>query len=234
MNLFCYCDDGIAVVKNLYKTATNMTDEIGYLTLLVKHNKVEDEIDHFYDKWETNNNVIDKWFATQAVHTNPKKSLEVVANLTKHFDFEIKNPNRFRSVIGAFAANNLPGFHQEDGKGYDLVTDWLIELDAINPQTTARVCTSFDNWKIFDEGRQRKIKQNLIKHQKNEPILSRERHISSLKNILVELKSVSYKDSYDIRAFKYREALRLSLEINQKFDIDNILDIIFKDFCIGK
>ncbi|MDG2474738.1 MAG: aminopeptidase N [Paracoccaceae bacterium] len=163
MNLFCYYDDGIAVVKNLYKTATNMTDEIGYLTLLVKHNKVEDEIDHFYDKWETNNNVIDKWFATQAVHTNPKKSLDVVANLTKHFAFEIKNPNRFRSVIGAFAANNLPGFHQEDGKGYDLVTDWLIELDAINPQTTARVCTSFDNWKIFDEGRQRKIKQNLLR-----------------------------------------------------------------------
>ena len=38
----------------------------------------------------------------------------------------------------------------------------------------------------------------------------------------------------DIVAFEYRRALNLSMEINQKFDIEKILDIIFKDFCIGK
>jgi len=77
-------------------------------------------------------------------------------------------------------------------------------------------------------------KQKLIKNQKNEPILSRERHISVMKKVLEELKSVDHSESLDVQAFKYREALRLSLEINQKFDIENILDIIFKDFCIGK
>jgi len=77
-------------------------------------------------------------------------------------------------------------------------------------------------------------KQKLIKNQKNEPILSRERHISVMKKVLEELKSVDHNESLDVQAFKYREALRLSLEINQKFDIENILDIIFKDFCIGK
>jgi len=80
----------------------------------------------------------------------------------------------------------------------------------------------------------KKIKQKLIKSEKNEPILSRERHINILKKVLLELKSINSKESLDIQAFKYREALRLSLEINQKFDIDDILDIIFKDFCIGK
>jgi len=80
----------------------------------------------------------------------------------------------------------------------------------------------------------KKIKQKLIKNQKNEPILSRERHLNIMKNVLLELKSIKSKESMDIMAFKLREALRISLEINQKFDIEDVLDIIFKDFCIGK
>ena len=78
------------------------------------------------------------------------------------------------------------------------------------------------------------ITQKLIKNQKNEPILSRERHLNIMKKVLFELKSIKTKDSLDIIAFKVREALRISLEINQKFDIEGVLDIIFKDFCIGK
>ena len=78
------------------------------------------------------------------------------------------------------------------------------------------------------------IKQKLLKKQKNEPILSRERHLSIMKKVLFELKSIKTKDSSDVIAFKIREALRISLEINQKFDIEGVLDIIFKDFCIGK
>ena len=79
-----------------------------------------------------------------------------------------------------------------------------------------------------------KIKQKLTKNQKNEPILSRERHLNIMKKVLFELKSIKTKDSLDIMAYKIREALRISLEINQKFDIEDVLDIIFKDFCIGK
>ena len=80
----------------------------------------------------------------------------------------------------------------------------------------------------------KKIKQKLIKSKKNEPILSRERHLNIMKKILFELKSIKSKESLDIMAFKIREALRISLEINQKFDIEDVLDIIFRDFCIGK
>ena len=79
-----------------------------------------------------------------------------------------------------------------------------------------------------------KITQNLIKNQKNEPILSRERHLNIMKKVLQELKTVNSKDNLDIMAFKFREALRISLEINQKFDIEDVLDMIFRDFCIGK
>ncbi|PQM58965.1 MAG: aminopeptidase N [Rhodobacteraceae bacterium] len=161
MDLFCHCDEGIETLKKLHRTAFNMTDEIGSLALLIKHDSIDTEADQFYEKWKLNNNVIDKWFSTQAVYTAPEKSFKVVSALTNHKSFKLQNPNRFRSLIGAFAANNFCGFHQSDGTGYKLVADWLIKLDRINPQTAARVCTAFDNWKLFDSERQIKMKKNL-------------------------------------------------------------------------
>jgi tRNA U34 5-carboxymethylaminomethyl modifying GTPase MnmE/TrmE len=80
----------------------------------------------------------------------------------------------------------------------------------------------------------KKSRERLVKNNKNEPIFSRERHIIAMKNALSILKSVNFNENLDIIAFKYREALSYSLEINQKFDIESVLDIIFKDFCIGK
>ena len=80
----------------------------------------------------------------------------------------------------------------------------------------------------------KKSKERLIKNKKNEPIFSRERHVIIMKNALFVLESINFNENLDIIAFKYREALRYSLEINQKFDIEDVLDIIFKDFCIGK
>jgi len=80
----------------------------------------------------------------------------------------------------------------------------------------------------------KKIKENLLKNNRIEPILSRERHIFIMKNVLNTLNSIDFSENLDILAFKYRIALNQSLEINQKFDIEDILGIIFKDFCIGK
>ena len=80
----------------------------------------------------------------------------------------------------------------------------------------------------------KKSKKLLIKDKKEEPIFSRERHIIIMEKTLSVLTSVDFNESLDIVAFKYREALKYSLEINQKFDIEDILDIIFKDLCIGK
>ena len=163
MDLFCYIKNTAEVPKNLFKTASNMTEEMGALSILIRHDKVTDELDEFYHKWKSNNNVLDKWFSAQVSLIVPTKAITTLEKLTKHDDFKIKNPNRFRSVIGAFSSNNLSGFHQVDGKGYDIVTDWLLKLDKINPQTTARICTVFDNWKVFDPERRQLIKKNLIR-----------------------------------------------------------------------
>ena len=161
MDLFCYLEESTDLPRNLFKMSSNMTEEIGALTILIRHDKVTDEVDEFYNKWKSNNNVLDKWFSVQVSLTTPTKVITTLENLTKHDDFEIKNPNRFRSVIGAFSSSNLSGFHRVDGKGYDIVTDWLLKLDKINPQTTARICTAFDNWQVFDPERQKMMKKNL-------------------------------------------------------------------------
>ena len=80
----------------------------------------------------------------------------------------------------------------------------------------------------------KEISKKTIKKNKNTPIFSRERHISIMNEVLITLKSIKFNKNLDIVAYKLRLALDLSLEINQKFDIEKILDIIFKDFCIGK
>ena len=78
------------------------------------------------------------------------------------------------------------------------------------------------------------IYKKTVKKNTETTILSRERHINIMKKILNVLNSIDFESGLDIVSFEYREALNLSLEINQKFDIEKILDIIFKDFCIGK
>ena len=83
--------------------------------------------------------------------------------------------------------------------------------------------------RLLSEVYKKTVKKNI-----ETPVLSRERHINIMKKILTILNSIEFESNLDIVSFEYREALNLSLEINQKFDIERILDIIFKDFCIGK
>ena len=78
------------------------------------------------------------------------------------------------------------------------------------------------------------VYKKTVKKNIETPVLSRERHINIMKNILNILKSINFESNLDIVSYEYREALNLSFEINQKFDIEKILDIVFKDFCIGK
>ena len=79
--------------------------------------------------------------------------------------------NRFRSVFGPFAGH--AGFHAADGRGYETLADWLIKLDKINPQPTARSCSAFDSWRIFAPERQTQM-QTAMKRILAEEDLSRD------------------------------------------------------------
>ncbi|HRO13051.1 MAG TPA: aminopeptidase N C-terminal domain-containing protein, partial [Amaricoccus sp.] len=144
-----------------FAAAGNMTERMAALALLVAHGRGEAALAEFHAAWAHDRLVVDKWFAVQAAGTPPAEAVATVGRLTRHPDFDWKNPNRFRAVIGSFAAANPAGFHAPDGSGYRLVTDWLLRLDPVNPQTTARLAATFGNWRIFDPERQRLMQAEL-------------------------------------------------------------------------
>ena len=137
-----------------------MTEQLGALACLLDSGNGQDELARFYRQWEHDRLVIDKWFALQCAHAAPHRAADVARGLTQHRDFDWKNPNRFRSVIGALATN-AAGFHDGSGASYDLVADWLIRLDPVNPQTAARMTTVFETWRRYDADRQDLIRAAL-------------------------------------------------------------------------
>jgi len=116
-----------------------MTEQLSALALAISAGVGSDAVAEFYEQWKSDTLVMDKWFAIQASSATPDVALKTVQTLADHPDFNWKNPNRFRSLIGPFAMSPA-AFHAADGSGYAFIADWLIKLDAINPQTTARMC----------------------------------------------------------------------------------------------
>jgi aminopeptidase N len=144
--------DGGALAASAFAAARSMTETAGALAALLDIGAGQAELDVFAARWRGDRNVMDKWFALQIAHAAPDRAAGVTEALTRHPDFDWKNPNRFRSVIGALSANHA-GFHHASGSGYRLVADWLIRLDPLNPQTAARMSTAFETWPRYDATR---------------------------------------------------------------------------------
>ncbi len=96
----------------------------------------------------------------QVAFAAPDQAAATAEALTKHEGFTNKNPNRFRAVFGALSGNHA-GFHHESGAAYKLLADQLISLDALNPQTTARMTGAFETWTRYDADRQAMIRAEL-------------------------------------------------------------------------
>ncbi|WP_435419245.1 aminopeptidase N [Parerythrobacter aurantius] len=136
-----------------FEAADNMTDRQGALMVLCGLDGIErtNALIAFYNRYEGNELVIDKWFTLQALSLHPH-ALDHVKALAKHPDFTLRNPNRVRSLYMAFAGN--PGaFHAADGEGYRMVADLILALDPINPQTAARFAPALGRWRRVEPGR---------------------------------------------------------------------------------
>ncbi|WP_306115307.1 MULTISPECIES: aminopeptidase N [unclassified Roseovarius] len=152
--------DGGAQAQRQYDSAANMTQQLAAWSCLLQAGKGEAATAAFYDQWQHDRLVIDKWFMLQILHADPAEAAATAARLTEHPDFTMKNPNRFRATLGGLTASPA-GFHHASGKGYALLADWLIQLDPLNPQTTARMCSAFETWRRYDADRQARIKAQL-------------------------------------------------------------------------
>jgi aminopeptidase N len=155
-----------------YRAAGNMTDMIAGLAALSRMNSAlrDRAFAHFYDRFRADPLVLDKWLGLQAGSPLPD-TVQGVRALMKHPFFDMKNPNRVRALVGAFAANHVR-FHAADGQGYALVGETLRSLDAINPQVTARMAGAFENWRRYDERRQTLMRAELEKALQMKPLSS--------------------------------------------------------------
>jgi aminopeptidase N len=152
--------DGGAAARAAFAAANNMTEETGALSCLLEIGAGAEALARFHARWQGDANVMDKWFMLQIALAAPDRAVEVARELTAHPLFSWKNPNRFRSVIGAMSANHA-GFHRADGVGYAFVADWLLTLDPVNPQTAARMSTAFETWRRYDADRQGMVQDQL-------------------------------------------------------------------------
>ena len=163
--------DDLARAAAHFANARNATDEVSALAILSELRSPErtKAFESFYERWKGDHLVIDSWFAYQA--TAPLASaLATVVKLTKHPLFSIKNPNKVRALIGAFATGNPVNFNRPDGRGYAFLAERVLEIDAFNPQVAARLLSAFRSWKALEPERRRHARKALQRVAQARPL----------------------------------------------------------------
>jgi len=179
LSLLSALEDNAETAQAQYDAAENMTEMLPALGQLVAAGKADAALQQFYAQWKHEPLVLDKWFGVQATRTAPDKAVAAIRALADHPDFNWKNPNRFRALLGGFAMGNIAGFHDPSGAGYDLVADWLIKLDPVNPQITARMTTAFESWRQYSPARQAQMQAALTRVLAVETLSKNTREIAS-------------------------------------------------------
>ena len=153
----------LAAALEQFEHSDNMTERLTALAVLV-NSPFEAEkaaaLASFAEQFKDNPLVMDQWFSVQAGSTLPG-GLQRVRELMEHPAFTLKNPNKVRALVGAFAGQNLINFHAADGSGYRFLADLVIELNAFNPQIASRQLAPLTRWRKYDSARQALMKAEL-------------------------------------------------------------------------
>jgi aminopeptidase N len=156
LRYLCAADDTAARATAVaqFDAADNMTDAVAALAALNDGDSTERRalFERFEVRWRDEPLVLDKWFALEAT-SERRDTLDRVRRLLAHPRFNAKNPNRVRSLVGAFTLRNFARFHDRDGRGYAFAADEVLALDPVNPQLAAAIAGAFNLWKRFPEPR---------------------------------------------------------------------------------
>ncbi len=141
-------EEGVRLARAQFDAQSNMTDVLAALDVLAATDgrDREEALAAFHARWRGDSLVLDKWFAIQAMSPRAQ-TVEEVWTLYRHPDFDLRNPNRVRALVGAFAAGNQVRFHDASGAGYRFLADTVIALDPINGQTAARLVNPLGAWR---------------------------------------------------------------------------------------
>ncbi len=155
----------ISLAAEQFDAANNMTDSQAALSMVVHsgdQSSAEGLLHRFYERWSDQALVVNQWLAVQATNPQPNTLAKVKA-LMEHPAFNMKNPNKVRSLIASFCSQNPVNFHALDGSGYEFLAERIIELNALNPQIASRLVTPLTRWKRMSEERQGLMKAQLQK-----------------------------------------------------------------------
>ena len=139
-----------------------MTLAIGALRALGHHTDAAvpaEALRRFAQRWHDDALVMDRWFALRAGGAHVQAA--DLPALIDHPQFDWRNPNRVRAVLGSFAREALQGFHTE--AGYRAYADGIARLDALNPQTAARLLKPLLGFKRLAEPWASQQKQVVIR-----------------------------------------------------------------------
>ncbi len=155
LNLLVAADvNWLQAARDMYFAATNLSDRLFAARLVVHHDDEvhrDEVLQHFFDRWQSENLVVNQWFVMQA--TRPVMSaVSDVHALTEHTAFDWRNPNKVRSLISAFAGANPVAFHSTDGKGYALLGNAVRRLQSSNPQIASRMLAPLTRFKRYAHG----------------------------------------------------------------------------------
>ena len=155
-------EDVNRLLKAHLDAADNLTDRLAALRQIADRgacpNRAE-VLDDFYQRWQHESLVVNQWFGIQASARGT--DVAAVRELEAHPGFDPGNPNKLRSLYGAFTRQNSRNFHVADGSGYDFLANVIAGLDAKNPQMASRLLTPLTQWKKFDAARQRLMRAGL-------------------------------------------------------------------------
>ena len=154
-------DDSVALAQRQFDEADNMTDRAAALGALIASRvpAAADALGEFYQEFEHEALVVDKWFSMQAMA--PTTDVAAVRALMRHPAFTLRNPNRARSLVAVFCMNNPVQFHAPDGSGYAFWAEQVIALDALNPQVASRLARAMDRWRRYAPALQAQMKAAL-------------------------------------------------------------------------
>ncbi|WKX27598.1 aminopeptidase N [Tatumella ptyseos] len=153
---------GEQLAVSQYQSANNMTDALAAISSAVSAQlpAADQLLAQWDERWYQDGLVMDKWFILQATRPG-EQVVDHVRQLLTHRSFTMKNPNRVRSLIGAFCSANPAAFHAEDGSGYQFLVEMLTDLNHRNPQIAARMIEPLIRLKRYDEGRQQLMRAAL-------------------------------------------------------------------------
>jgi len=158
-------DEYITLAQQQFDAADNMTDQLAGLSAVMDKDSAtrSQMLDAFYQQWSDTALVVNKWFSLQAAAQSPG-ALDHIIALAEHPAFNIKNPNRVRSLLGPFQGN-VVAFHHPSGRGYAFYADMLMELDSLNPLTASRLVDAFLDWNKLVPELGEKMKQQVLRLQ---------------------------------------------------------------------